>query len=74
LENICEEVVIAIPLALVIERNDEQIGAFKVFQDFLARSRRVKMQGSRGAGEQRRFLPFPPTPLPLCTPAQNGIA
>ena len=36
LQNIGEEVVIAIPLALVIERNDKQIAALQGIQHFSA--------------------------------------
>ena len=32
LQNICEELMIAIPLALVIERNDEQVATFQGLQ------------------------------------------
>src|SRR5689334_7033092 len=34
--------VIAIPAPLVIQRKDEQIGAFEIFQRFLPGSRRMK--------------------------------
>ena len=36
LENFGEEVVIAIPLALIIKRDDEQVAAFQNIQHFFA--------------------------------------
>jgi len=35
LQNIGAEMVIAIPLALFIERNNQQVGAFEILQGFL---------------------------------------
>ena len=45
----------------------------KIFQGFLPGSRGSKVQGSGGARERGRFLPFTPAPLPPCSLAQNGI-
>ena len=41
LQSIGEEVVIAIPLAPVFERNHKQVGAIEIFQGFLTRETRT---------------------------------
>src|SRR4029079_1285743 len=36
MEDVCKEVMIAIPFAFVVQRNDEEVGSLQVFQHRLA--------------------------------------
>ena len=49
-QQISEEMVIAVPTPLVVQRDDEQVGAFEIFQGCLPGSRRGEQNGiTKGA-------------------------
>ena len=51
-QNIGKEMVIAIPMPLVIQGDDEQVGVFEIFQGFLPGSRGVQQNSvTQGAAQ-----------------------
>ena len=53
-QQIAKEMVIAVPAPLVIQRDDEQVGAFEIFQGFLPGSRRSQRRTASHSGPHRR--------------------
>src|SRR5207302_3531009 len=56
-QQLSEELVIAVPLPFVVQRDEEQVGVFEIFQSGLPDSRGVEhngiTQGAAAAGEAR---------------------
>ena len=44
-KQIGKEMVIAIPMPLVIQRDDKKVGVFEIFQGFLPGNRRIEQNG-----------------------------
>ena len=53
-QQLREEMVIAVPAPLVVQRDDEQVGAFEIFQGGLPGTQRGRAATASHSGPQRR--------------------